>query len=175
MPKRFNRLQLRNIKNRTTQAYIKNQQVRKLGVKIAQAFEEFKQRIERGILMRLKTAGELFITYAKENTPEKGGFKDQTGNLRSSIGYVILKDGNVIFESFPGVTKEGVTAGRKAITEAIGEYKNHKGFVFIGVAGMEYGIFVESKGIDVISGSSYKIINTITKSLKELQENMKRA
>jgi hypothetical protein len=142
-----------------------------INLKIKRAFEGYRERIEAALLMRIKMAGELFITYARE----KGSYTDHTGNLRSSIGYAILKDGHVIFESFPGLTSEGVSAGKKAIAEAIGKYSGHKGFALIGVAGMEYGIFVESKGKDVITGSSYATMALLKNSLRELQKNIKRA
>jgi len=77
-------------------------------------------------------------------------YKDQTSNLRSSIGYVV---------GFNGIVKKrdikGNTAGRSRATELSDQVlkQNKQGFVLIGFAGMEYAAAVESKGYDVITGS----------------------
>ena len=51
------------------------------------------------MLVFLQAGGEKFIEVARRS----GSYKDQTGNLRSSIGYIIAKDGEVVTENF----KEG--------------------------------------------------------------------
>ena len=77
-------------------------------------------------------------------------FRSQTGNLRSSIGYIIARDGNILKENIEGKS-EGRTQAKKIAEEVLKESK--KGFVLICVAGMEYAVAVESKGYDVITGS----------------------
>jgi hypothetical protein len=109
-----------------------------------------KARIDAAILSALKRTGEQFVKNARED----GAYKDRTGNLRSSIGYVILKDGQQLFENFRvvGKGKEGPTAAQKVIEEAVAGFKT--GYVLIGVAGMDYAAAVEAKGYDVLTASS---------------------
>jgi hypothetical protein len=86
-----------------------------------------------------------------------GGFNDQTGNLRSSIGFVIMHDGEIMHEDFTeslaGTDKAtGVEKGKEYAKE-IGEVYP-KGWALITVAGMEYASYVEARGFDVITGST---------------------
>lgn len=107
-----------------------------------------KEAIEKAVMLRLKRVGETFITNARNN----GAYKDRTGNLRSSIGYVILKNGEQVYQAFPGKKGEGKTKAKEVIEAAIADFP--LGYVLIVVAGMEYAAAVESKGFDVLSGSS---------------------
>lgn len=103
---------------------------------------------ESKMIEALQYEGEQFINKARST----GTYTDRTGNLRSSIGYVILKDGKTIQSVFPGSKSKGNQEARKTVREVKGNYPN--GFVLIGVAGMNYAAAVESKGYDVITGSS---------------------
>jgi len=92
-------------------------------------------------------------------------YKDRTGNLRSSIGYQIAHKGKVVFGDFQG-TPEGQQAAKEVVKEVLS--KERTGFVLIGVAGMNYAYYVESKGLDVITGSTQKaekMMQTIVKKL----------
>lgn len=82
-------------------------------------------------------------------------YQDQTGNLRSSIGYVIYQDGLKMgedFEAHPasesGAT--GVSTARDLADSVAGEYAGQT--VAVIVAGMNYAVYVESRGFDVITG-----------------------
>lgn len=65
---------------------------------------------------------------------------------------MILKDGEPIKSSFNGGKEEGRSKAKEAAAEVATEYP--RGYVLIGVAGMNYAAAVESKGFDVISGSA---------------------
>lgn len=110
---------------------------------------ERRQRIHDAILLNLKRIGEIFVRNARNNNT----YKDQTGNLRSSIGYVILYNGVQLFESFKS---SGGSEGVEKAKEVVEEVKQNfpSGFVLIGVAGMDYAAAVEASGYDVISASS---------------------
>lgn len=108
--------------------------------------------VDKKILEAMQYVGEEFIRRARENRE----FKDDTGALQSSIGYAIAKDGKILVEAIKGVedyleNPEGKAEGLRLAKEVIKE--NSKGWALVGVAGMEYGIYVEARGIDVISGS----------------------
>lgn len=106
----------------------------------------FTVSIEQRIIWTLAMVGENFVNDARSLRT----YKDQTGNLRSSIGYIIARDGNIIQEDIEGKA-EGKSQAKKIAEEVLRE--NKKGFVLIVIAGMEYAAAVESKGYDVITGS----------------------
>jgi len=124
-----------------------------------------KQRIIDAILFNMKRIGEQFV----RNCRQTNTYKDRTANLRSSIGYVILYNGNQIESNFQktrrpssrakGSTKdkkgdgtEGMETAKKVMEELKKKYPT--GFVLIGVAGMNYAAAVEAKSFDVITSSS---------------------
>jgi hypothetical protein len=82
----------------------------------------------------------------------EGGFGDVTGNLRSSIGYFIVKDGKVIKEnvklSDKGTDRHSGISQAKTFIQGI---KESDGLRIYGVAGMEYAQEVESRGLNVIT------------------------
>lgn len=122
------------------------------------------------ILNELKFIGLEFVRNARINAD----FTDRTGNLRSSIGYIIFKDGEPIDIDFElsdnGTEKsQGVSTG-KALAQKIARDFDVTGYLLVVVAGMQYAVFVEAKGFDVITSSSFKA----EQELKELGNNIKK-
>lgn len=122
--------------------------------------------IKKKMIERLKFVGEKFIVNARSTNT----YKDQTGNLRSSIGYVILDDGEQIEETFPGDKPEGVAQGKAVAEDAMQNFPS--GLVLICVAGMGYAAAVEAKGRDVITGSSITAENDLRSTLAELKSKL---
>jgi len=126
----------------------------------------FNEKADEKILTMLKATGEAFVKYARELHT----YEDQTGNLRSSIGYIIVQDGETILENFKesdkgtekvkGVSKGGQLAEAIALTYA-------KGLVLIGVAGMTYAAAVEAKGFDVVTGACQSAEAWMRKAIEE--------
>jgi len=104
-----------------------------------------KKRLEQ-IHLTLSYIGEKFVNDART----VGNYRDRTGNLRSSIGYVIGYNGEIKKRNFRG--KSLGKAKAKEVSELVLKHSEN-GFVLIVVAGMEYAAAVESKGYDVISNS----------------------
>lgn len=79
----------------------------------------------------------------------KGSYKDQTANLRSSIGYVVLLNGVPVQIANPqpsgnGSDKmSGVLAGSQYLKELSQRHSNGE-IVLIVAAGMNYAYYVES-------------------------------
>lgn len=125
--------------------------------KIAQAKQSIYQVFFR--------VGEECVNYARIH----GSYMDQTGNLRSSIGYCVLDNGRVIsqggFEQVKGGA-EGARTGKSFLREIRAKYNT--GIVLIVVAGMNYAAEVESRGRDVISGSELLAEELAPKLLKKL-------
>lgn len=126
-------------------------------------FDIFEDKAEAAIYEKLKEAGEYFVKMARES----GSYQNQTGNLRSSIGYVIVKDGAIITSNFQQAANgtEGLETGKRiAATIASGM----KGFALIGVAGMDYAVHVESKGFEVISSSGLQTEGWLRTSIQTI-------
>lgn len=123
------------------------------------------------ILQTYQFAGEEFVRNARIKTAADGGFNDITGNLRSSIGYIILQNGKQIYQNFEeapiGTDREtGKAQGLIYAIELASTYS--KGIVLICVAGMDYAAAVESKGKDVITGSSLETETRLKQLLGQL-------
>lgn len=108
-------------------------------------------RAENEILKKLSFIGENAVNDARAN----GDYLDHTGNLRSSVGYTILKNGETVrTSSFDRVKQEASEAKRES-TKLLDELRTkfNTGFVLIVVAGMDYAVTVEARGRNVLSSS----------------------
>src|ERR1043165_7680784 len=102
---------------------------------IRKMLEEKKKIIFNTILENLKLIGEEFIASARSTIT----YTDQTGNLRSSIGYIILYNGLQYFDGgFIQIKQgsKGVKVGKELIEEIIKKFPT--GLVLVGIAGMDY-------------------------------------
>lgn len=131
---------------------------------IVKSLRAKKEAFQNAVLSRLRFIGETFITNARSNDT----YKDQTGNLRSSIGYLILKDGKQFEASFPGDKSAGRDAAKKVVADVSG--KHPKGLVLIVVAGMEYALYVEATGRDVLTASGIAAENDLKKAVEKLSK-----
>lgn len=138
-----------------------------------------KLAIENGIIIRLRRIGQQFMINAKSDLkvdtsafpkvrkgkkgdPPRGPglYLDQTANLRSSIGFFVLKNGEIIDKNFEG-SAEGMNAGEAMLNKI-----TRSGYQLVGVAGMDYASYVESKGFNVITSQSVFAITDIEEKLK---------
>lgn len=110
----------------------------------------------------LAAAGEMFVKYARES----GNYHDQTGNLRSSIGYVLFLDKNIIAQNILDSTdKEGPKKAKQLAIEVASDYT---GFLLVGLAGMNYAASVEARGYDVVTGASYQCERWLRESIQSV-------
>jgi hypothetical protein len=142
---------------------------------IKQVVEAKKKRIRQAIVLRFSSAGENFIKNARNN----GNYQDQTGNLRSSVGYAILENGVQLeiggFEPVAGSAKGRQTLLGKAVGYSFLQQVAAgfpKGIVLICVAGMDYAAAVESKNYDVITGSVLELELELKEGFQQLQNNL---
>ena len=140
---------------------------------VEKRFQAFFDEIERKQIARLQKLGEMCVTHAR-NVPPSAGFNDQTGNLRSSIGYMVFKDGVAIHTAYNQVMQgsEGAKAG-EALARKVGEASN--GICLVITAGMNYALYVESKGKDVITSAEHLAQRELPKMLEKLVSNIKQA
>ena len=116
--------------------------------------KRFGERSESKVYEILVQAGEYAVGEAR-----KGGiYNDITGNLRSSVGYVILKNGALVVDNFEKSKKgsdraTGEKTGRQ-LAFSIAKSTAKKGYVLVVVAGMEYAAAVQDiEGKDVLKGA----------------------
>lgn len=124
-------------------------------------------KYEEKIVRILRIIGEKCINEARTN----GSYQDQTGNLRSSIGYVVLQDGKAIEKGGFKLTKSGgngQTEGEAFINKVISQYP--KGFVLVVVAGMKYAAYVEARNYNVLSSAELLAEKEVPKLLKALSQ-----
>lgn len=74
-----------------------------------------------------------------------GSYRNRTGNLRNSIGYIVAIDGEVVSELFKN------DYGSQYAKKILLDYP--KGIVLIVVAGMNYGVYVEARGYNVLTSA----------------------
>lgn len=131
-------------------------------------FDMFQEKADEKLYKTLQYAGEYFVKIARDS----GKYIDHTGNLRSSIGYVIVNDGEIVEDNFQLSAKGGSDkqAG-KDIAEKLAQLvaKTHnEGLVLIGVAGMEYACYVEAmEGKDVVSGAYIQTEEFLREALQQ--------
>lgn len=140
---------------------------------IHEMLQKEKEKLVKLVLLRLQKIGEQFIINARTKTAAQGGFNDRTGNLRNSIGYIVLNNGRQVAVNFKSTVSggsKGVSEGEKVAHEAARDLAN--GMVLIVVAGMEYASAVEARGRDVITGSSLAARNELKQAIKDIRQKM---
>ena len=132
---------------------------------IERMLQEKIAKYEEKIVRILRFVGEKCINEAREY----GSYQDRTGNLRSSIGYVVLKDGKSIEKGGFQLTKSGGNGqkeGEAFINKVISQYS--KGFVLVVVAGMKYASYVEARNYNVLTSAELLAEKEVPKLLKAL-------
>lgn len=118
-----------------------------MGIRITTPLSEIDAYIERSlekakqaIIGVFEDVGLQCLTEARDNP----GYIDQSGNLRSSIGYAVVVDGRITSMQISEQVKDGV-AGKGEATAFLSRLASeHKtGICLIVVAGMNYASYVE--------------------------------
>jgi len=101
-----------------------------------------------------------------QNEAKTGGtYKDRTGHLRSSVGYIVIKDG-VVISGGEFDNNKGGSEGSSVIQKAIS--KNSKGIVLIVVAGMNYAASVEARNLNVLTSAELLADQMVPILMKQL-------
>lgn len=95
-----------------------------------------------------RITGRDLVDRARAKTKAGGGFGNITWNLRSSIGYLIIYNGEVVETYFPPLEtgSEGSATGENYAREIATLINIHEGIQLVIVAGMEYAVLVERQG-----------------------------
>ncbi len=113
----------------------------------------------------MQQVGEKFINDAKSERT----YKDRSGNLRASIGYFVLK-GDVILNYKIEGKPIGVQAAKDLLKAIVQRFRKRDTIRLIGVAGMNYASYVESRGLNVITMQSMVALDDLDKQLKQLEK-----
>lgn len=134
-------------------------------------YDEQIEQIDRQALEAFKRVLNRALEIQRAKMRAGGGYNDDTGQLRSSTGGIIFKDGKVLHEDFKlapyGTDKNpGLREGRE---KALGELRNSTGWGITIVAGMEYASWVQSRhGLSVLIDAESEIEKTIYQAFNEI-------
>lgn len=129
---------------------------------INKLFGEVKKSLQGDARNAAHYIGRLATNYARETK----GYDDQTGNLTNSINYAVGVGGqveNVVNAEQNGdhpVARENSNQFAETVEAEPGKTK------LVVYAGMEYGLYVEARGYDVISQSLPKIPELIMEAFE---------
>lgn len=106
---------------------------------------------------RLKILGDLCVKHARM-LPKEIGFDDESGNLESSIGCKVFKDGVSVYSNYKvvGDGYEGAMMGAE-LAEKVG-HKTTKCSMLVVTAGLDYAYHVEPE------------VNDVSVSLEEIKD-----
>lgn len=124
------------------------------------------ERINMALLYNLQYVGERCLNAARSTN----SYKDRTGNLRSSLGYVLVRDGAIFTQSDFAAVSNASTQGPKSGQQLAEELVKRapKGLVLIVVAGMNYAQYVASKGYDVLDSAELLAERLVPQILKQI-------
>ena len=135
-------------------------------VEISNTIVASTNNLNRAIIHSMEVAGQQGTNEARAH----GEYTDQTGNLRSSTGYVISDEGAIeSSSSFDAVKNgsDGATQGKNLAKSIAGSIKGKKAIVL--VAGMDYAPYLQAKGRKVMGDAEEIIKRSLTKQFKDLE------
>lgn len=132
---------------------------------IQRRFDQATAQFHQAAIRTLRYLGEQCVSQARS----LGSYRDVTGNLRSSVGYIILYNGQVISTNFSG-NSEGVNQGQTVARTLAAGYPT--GYVLVVVAGMNYAAKVESHGRDVLTSAEQYAQTELPGLLRDLKAGL---
>lgn len=129
------------------------------------------EEIDRQTLEQFKRVLARALDIQRAKVRANGGYNDDTGQLRSSVGGIIYKDGKVLYEDFKlapyGTNKEpGIREGRDKALLALRETS---GWGITIVAGKEYASWVELRhGLSVLIDAQKELVKTLDQAFNEI-------
>lgn len=121
---------------------------------VMKAVAEATRIVQEEFMRTLSYLGEQTVVIAKDR-PQEASWFDHTGNLRSSIGYAVLKNGQKMIEGSFKKIKDGslgVQMGEDLIDALASAFTDR--YTLLVVAGMNYAETVEAiEGKDVLKAA----------------------
>ena len=140
------------------------------GKKVKDSFYNYViQQVEGARIGAINTLNYVGLECVKE-ARNSGKYMNQTGNLRSSIGYAVLENGKPIqkgtFERVRATASEAQGQSEALITRLAATY--NKGLVLVVVAGMDYAAYVEARGYNVLNSAETLAKTLVPQMLRQL-------
>lgn len=138
---------------------------------LEQVVNEQIEEMDRQTLEQFRIVLSRALEIQRSKMRADGGYNDDTGQLRSSTGGIIYRDGKVLHEDFKlapyGTDKQpGLKEGRD---KAFAELRETKGWGITLVAGMEYAGWVESRhGKTVLTDASREVEKSLEQAFNEV-------
>lgn len=134
-----------------------------------------KENAKNAIVSVLTDVGLQCITEARSN----GNYMDHTENLRSSIGFAIVVDGKIVESLFADQIDDGKAKSPEGIAQSKQTVRNvaatkTSGIYLIVAAGMNYAIYVEGRGYNVLTSAELLAERVIPQMLEELGFTVKK-
>lgn len=139
-----------------------------MGIKATTSLAQVHKILDRERARREKVLLRSILYCAEEVTNaarSTNSYRDQTGNLRSSVGSLVIVDGKIVKEYGFELTlsgQQGISDGKEFVHSLVSQYP--KGIVIIVVAGKNYASYVSDKGYDVLD-SAEELAKTIVPAL----------
>lgn len=130
--------------------------------------KEIEKEIEKEALNLLIEAIETSVERVRKKQLNQP-YQDHTGNLLSSTGFIIYKDGKVVHKNFKEspIGTDKLTGLEEGLKAALSELRESTGWGVVMVAGMDYASHVESKEYTVILDATTDIDDFITESFRK--------
>lgn len=123
---------------------------------IVKELERMKNIIHDHMINSFQLVGETCIKLIRDRSEGKPNWTDRSGNLRSSIGYILFVDGEPFIDGGFNLQSnkgnnpfKGINIGSE-YAEKLGLSISER-YVLVVVAGMNYASYVEKKDYDVIA------------------------
>lgn len=127
--------------------------------------QKYMEQHREKVIKTLSYIGEKCIIEARDN----GAYQDQTGNLRASIGYMVVDNGRIVSESTFDMKDDGwdgKAAGEEQLRKMAAKYT--VGLVLCVVAGMDYAVYVEAMNLNVLSSAELLAEHEVPRIMKKL-------
>ena len=133
--------------------------------------EHYRDNAQQAIIKTFSYVGESCIREARVN----GSYMNQTGNLRSSIGYAVVVDGQIVKTKVSAQVMNGVD-GKSAATSFLARLSSEypSGIYLIVVAGMNYASYVEGRGKNVLTSAELLAERLVPQLLEQIGFKVKR-
>jgi pyrimidine deaminase RibD-like protein len=127
------------------------------------------ERMKKALVYNLNYVGEECVNTARITARKGRDYKDQTGNLRSSVGYVVVVDGEIVSESSFEQVSTGAEGSQEGRNYAERIAKQHpQGIALVVVAGMNYAKYVAGRGYDVLQSAELLSKKLVPQMLEQL-------
>ncbi len=129
--------------------------------------------LKKAVARQMSVIGEKVVNYALTNGSGLKDYIDRTGDLRSSIGYIVTQDGSQ--QSQGGFNQvldgvEGVQKGKQHAQEIAN--RGDSGVSLVLVVGMNYAEYVERRGYDVLSGAKLECERLVNEMVNDLKNTL---